>query len=200
MKHLITHTLLSFWLWWQNYDGDDDSKAKKDFENTINKIFFDNIYIKAGREFEDFVYAICKRKRIPDPDNLYEVVARKIAETVKMGTWQVPCKTTKIISGQEFLLYGKVDVLRGPEIFDIKFVKKYTGRKYFESTQHKMYFECLPFTKKVTYLISDGKDVYKEIYNRYETDSIISVIADWWSWVNQFPEYLEVYLKKWKAY
>ncbi len=201
MKLLITHSLLSAWKWWIDFDGDDND-ARKSFENTLNKIPFDNKYMQAGRDFEELIKRIAESpiEFNESLDNQYYTSAYKIAQIVKNSTWQVACKKDVVIENQPFMLYGRTDVLKGPDIFDIKFVKKYEIRKYFNSTQHKMYFECLPGTERFTYLASDGKEVFKEVYNRDETDSIIPIVYNWWSWVNQFPEYLEIYQEKWQAY
>ena len=199
-KLLVTHSLLSSWQWWLDFEGDDDSKAKESFENTLNKIWVDNEYMKAGREFENLVKGIDKNWTVKFPERQVFECASAIADIIKGGTWQVTCKKDIVIGDQPILLYGRTDVLRGPEIFDIKFVGRYEARKYIKSTQHKMYFECLPGTERFTYLISDGVEVYQESYDRDETDSIIPVVSDWLSWINQFPDYLGIYQDKWKAF
>lgn len=199
MKYLITYTLLNSWLYWLNFDGDDDKQAKKDFENTLNKIWIDNEFMQAGRVFEYAIEGIIKNWGIRPLDCDKMDCALEIADIVWDGVWAVTGNKTIEISGQEFVLHGKTDVLRGPDIFDIKFVKRYKCSKYFSSTQHKMYFEVLPHTERFTYLVSDGKEVYQETYNRDETNSIIPVIADFLSWINQFPDYLKAYQEKWEA-
>jgi len=201
-KLLVTHSLLASWKWWIDFEGSyDDKKARESFENTLNKIWVDNEYMKAGREFEKLVEGIDKNWTLKFPHEKQVLnCAIDIAEFIKGGTWQVPCKKDVTIDGQPLLLYGRVDVLRGPQIFDIKFVSYYEARKYIKSTQHKMYFECLPGTERFTYLVCNGKEVYEESYDRDETDSIIPVVCDWWSWINQFPEYLKIYKEKWGAF
>lgn len=199
-KLLVTHSLLANWKWWLDFEGDDDSTARESFENTLNKICVDNIYMKTGGDFEKLVEGIDKNWTLKFPEKQIFECAGEIAKIISGGTWQVSCKKDVMIDDQPILLYGRTDVLRGPEIFDIKFVSYYEPRKYIKSTQHKMYFECFPGTERFTYLVSDGVEVYRESYDRDETDSIIPIVRDWWSWVNQFPKYREIYKEKWKAF
>lgn len=210
MKYLITHSLLNSWLYWLDYKGDKEDDVKKSFENYLNKIYEDNIYMQAGREFEDLVRSVCngedtflqdealpiKQQRYSDN---YKVCVYKVADEVRGGVWQVTGYKSVWVGNQEIIIYSKVDILRGPDIFDIKYTSKYEDIKYFNNTQHRMYFECFPGTERFIYLISDGKEVYREIYYPDESQDIINTISDFWSWINQFDEYKTAYFDNWKS-
>ena len=217
MKYLLTYTLLNSWKYWMDYDGDDDTDAKQDFENTLNKVPWENDYMKDGKEFEAWIRLCCdlgykithlekvKEIHIKDHEviipghNPYAMCIKEIADEVKGGVWQVPNYTDIDVDGQLFVLYSKSDVLRGPDLYDIKFTSYYQGIKYQHSCQHRIYFECFRGVRDCHYFVSDGKNVYRETYHRDETESVIPMIRDFWSWVNQFPEYLNLFQENWKA-
>ena len=218
MKYLLTYTLLNSWKYWLDYDEEDDSKAKKDFENTLNKVSFDNRYIQAGKEFETWIRLCCdlgysvfhdtqcngdiqivNHKVVLPAHDSYAMCIKEIAYEVKNGVWQVPNSIDINISGQLFVLYSKSDVLRGPDLYDIKYTTNYQGMKYYDSCQHRIYFKCFQGVQDCHYLVSNGKEVYRETYHRDETESIMPMIRDFWSWLNQFPDYLRSFKEHWKS-
>lgn len=198
MKYLITYSLLNSWKYWLNYN-DNSTHTSQGFKHTLNKEFFDNKFMKAGRAFEKFIRDYMNSLITLDINDPYQNCVYEIEKSIKGGTWQTTGNKTITIDNQEFVLHAKTDVLRGPEIFDIKYVRQYESGKYFNSIQHKLYFEVLEYTDTFIYLISDGKEVYYETYTREETESIIPIISDFWSWINQFPEYFKIYQEKWNA-
>ena len=126
------------------------------------------------------------------------VAACKVARIVKGGWLQYKAKKEITVSGEKFLLYGRLDVLKAGEIIDTKFSKGYERGKYISSTQHPTYMELIPEADRFTYMVSNGSEVWTETYRRDETPSIYPVIE-------AFVEYLkgndlwEVYTSHWAA-
>ena len=83
-------------------------------------------------------------------------------------------------------------------ITDIKFTKSYDVGKYFDSTQHPMYFEIVPEAKSFTYLASNGSAVWPETYRRDETRSIFPIISDFFDWLRA-TDLMGLYQEKWKT-
>lgn len=103
-----------------------------------------------------------------------------------------------VIDGIPFLLYGRLDVLKAGEIYDIKFSHSYRPGKYLDSPQHPMYFACCPEVERFTYLVSNGRDLYREIYTRNETPEIETIVKPFVQYL-EFSELDELYAEKWKA-
>ena len=96
------------------------------------------------------------------------------------------------------LLYGRLDVLKAGEIIDIKFSSGYERGKYFDSTQHPVYLELIPEAYQVTYLVTNGSDIWKETYRREETHSIIPTIEYFIAYLKESGLW-EEYAKHWEA-
>lgn len=196
MKYLLTATLLNSFSWFFKLYS---QKKVNEFKNTLRKLPFPkNEYMKAGIKFETDVMNYCHGKYLQDDDD-YDWCVKEAGEIVKDGTWQVKGYCNIKVGDIEFLLYGIADVLKGPYIYDIKFVQKYKYGKYQNSVQHKIYFILFPAMTEFIYLISDGYQIYKESYGRNQADSLTSEIADFWSWLNQNPEYKKIFCEKWEA-
>lgn len=207
MRYLITHSLLNAWLWYMVYQGEDENKAYQEFKATLErKPFLDNVYMESGRNFEEDIklYSeglplkprfFTKQER---RDSYYKCV-REVSGMIGAGTWGCKGYQDIIIGGQDYLIYGKTDILKGPLIIDIKFTKNYQTGKFKNFPQHKVYFRCFPGVKKFIYLVSDGKDVFKEQYMREGTESIDSLISDFQSWLNSHKIEKEIYQTYWRA-
>jgi hypothetical protein len=128
-----------------------------------------------GRQFENMVAAYCNGAVIDDKHKWAKSI-KEVGEIVKDSAFQVKLSKEVNINGVDFVLYGILDNLKCGEIIDTKFSKTYKMNKYLDSPQHPMYFELCPEADKFTYLISNGKDVYKETYLRENTGSIITEI------------------------
>lgn len=202
-KLLVTSSLLSSWLWLINcYDGFEES-AKDEFMKTLSREPFEpNEAMQKGIQLENDITAWLQDEgHLPNPheSDEYESCIAQIAEKIRGSQLQVKASKDITISGQPFLLYGRVDALRGEWIYDIKYTGKYEVGKYFESPQHKVYFEILD-SPRFAYLVCDGKEVYEEPYLKEDTDSIIPIVEEFWSWLQSFDEYKKVYVDKWKSF
>lgn len=135
-----------------------------------------------------------------EPEFAIDYVIKEIGEIVKGGLWQQSIKKEIKVGNQEFLLYGRTDVIKRDTIYDIKFTSNYELGKFSDSSQHLIYLycSCLP---KFSYLISDGKDWWREDYNNHERveDELKSKITDFISYLDNDKEAKEMFLTKWES-
>lgn len=223
-RYLITHSLLSSWMYAIKDDPFEDATTERDpyaeFLNALNRLPSPpNEAMINGIEFENLVTSIANGTFSPefhsdgtvnkssygngepmgyDKYPRWYDAASKVAEIVRGGQFQLKARKPVNVSGMEFVLFGKLDVLKAGSIYDIKFSKSYDRGKFFGSTQHPMYLELVPEAQDFTYLVSNGVDVWTESYTREETRSIFPVIADFTGWLKS-QGLFQIYAEKWSA-
>ena len=199
--YLLTHSLLSSWLYAMKDSPYEDATTERDsFQEFLQALRREpgeqTEAMRNGVEFEDLVTAIINGEA--DTGHKWYEAAAKVAGIVKGGWLQYKAKKEITVSGIKILLYGRLDVLKAGEVIDIKFSKGYERGKYISSTQHPTYLELIPEAGQFTYLVSNGTDVWTETYRRDETPDIIPI-------AEAFIEYLkendlwEVYASHWAA-
>lgn len=200
-RYMITHSLLSSWLYAMKENPFEDATTERDpysdFLKVLNREPTETTEaMQNGIDFENLVTAIINGNADVN-DNWYEA-AKNIASRIKYGVLQ--CKASKEIevAGITVLLYGRLDALRAGVIYDIKFSKSYDVGKYIDSTQHPTYFEIVPEAKEFTYLVSNGTNVWPETYRRDESQDIKVIISDFFSWLSA-QGLMEKYKEKWLA-
>lgn len=200
-RYMITHSLLSSWLYAMKDNPYEDATTEKDpyaeFLKTLNREPTETTEaMQNGIDFEDLVTAILKGNA--NPENKWYEAAFNVAKRIRGGILQ--CRASKEIevNGYKILLYGRLDALLAGVIYDIKFSKSYDVGKYIDSTQHPTYFELLPEAKEFTYLVSNGTNVWPETYRRDESQDIKIIIADFLAWLSA-QGLLELYKEKWLA-
>ena len=199
-RYLITPSLLNSWGWIFNcVDGvtsnesdkisledkiqDGQKKAKKEFIKALRREPLEpNEYMLAGIQFEKDCYdgKTC------------------VSPIIKGGSYQIVGKKNVSIGGMNFLMYGKLDVLKGGVIYDIKRVWKYSRPKYNKSYQHGFYLELFERAKKFKYLIFDGNNLHIEQYYPDECEKMEVVIKLFIEWLDS-EGLLELYKKCWKC-
>ena len=197
-RYLITPSLLNSWAYiWTCVDGvreaesdkvcledkkaDAQEKALQDFLKTLNREpIEDNFFMKQGREFEDACYRgeTC------------------VSPIIKGGAYQIVGTKDVTIDGINFVMYGRLDVLKGGIIYDIKRVMKYAPQKYLKSYQHGFYFELFKEAYEFEYLVYDGKDLHIETYYRDQCVDLSQVIRNFIKWLGDYG-LLEIYFDKW---
>lgn len=199
--YLITPSLLNSWGWIWNC-ADSVTESEKDEISLEDKIY--NARLQA---IEDFKKTLA---RIPSEPNKYmqegiefEEECYKgntcISPIIEDGAYQIVGKKYITVNGIKFLMYGRLDVLKGGIIYDIKRVWKYSLPKYAKSYQHQFYFELFPNAYKFEYLIYDGKALHREVYfPNDDTNYISSVIKNFLNWL-KVNGMLKLYLEKWKG-
>ena len=202
-EYLITQTLLGAWLYslGNEYDG-----AYNDFLRTLRREPGEQTEAMIeGIEFEDHVYDLATGyiKHLPFEHSRWEKGAKLIADRIRGAQIQVSVYRTIEVEGVKFLLHGKLDALRAGTIYDVKKLSKSFGSaelagKYLNSPQHPAYFYLVPEATTFEYDVSDGEDLYTEIYTRENTRFIGDIIKE-------FKQYLELsglwelYTEKWRA-
>lgn len=199
--YLITPSLLNSWGWIRNC-ADSVTESEKDEISLEDKIY--NARLQA---IEDFKKTLA---RIPSEPNKFmqegiefEEECYKgntcISPIIEDGAYQIVGKKYITVNGIKFLMYGRLDVLKGGIIYDIKRVWKYSLPKYSKSYQHQFYFELFPNAYKFEYLIYDGKALHREVYfPNDDTNYISSVIKNFLNWL-KVNGMLKLYLEKWKG-
>ena len=198
---LITHSLLSAWLYALKSNPYEDATTERDPMKEFMTVLRreptpPTEAMMNGRQFEYLVTAIINGRA--DPNDQWYAAAEEIARRCAGGTLQLVAKKNAEVSGIPLLLYGRLDVLKAGMITDIKFTKSYDVGKYFDSTQHPMYFEIVPEAKSFTYLASNGSAVWPETYRRDETRSIFPIISDFFDWLRA-TDLMGLYQEKWKT-
>jgi hypothetical protein len=119
---------------------------------------------------------------------------------VKDGLWQQSVKKEIKVGNQEFLLYGRTDVIKRDTIYDIKFTGNYELGKFLDSSQHLIYLYCSDLPN-FSYLISDGKEFWREDYHNHAgiENEIKSKISDFLGYLENDKEAKEMFLTKWES-
>ena len=198
--YLITPSLLNSWLWYTGYTPDNEEKQNIEdakFVSVLNRVESDpSPSMLFGQEFEDDV----RFGKPTRPGEEYLNYVRKVSKKVEGGTWQMPCKKQY----KDFLLYGRMDVVKGNTIFDIKTTSFYDVGKFKYSAQHKLYLYCTGL-EKCTYIIAEvyhGKEsvTFKSLCEETYTErDIESVVDEFVEWLELFPQYKTLYYDNWKC-
>jgi len=189
--------------------------------------FEPNIHMQKGLDFEYLVEKTCDWENI-DWVNLLQMKCQKlksleifthgdavkflqdnpdyiksieeVGRIVRGSIWQQTVKKDLTVGNQEFLLYGRTDVIKRNTIYDIKFTSNYELGKFLDSSQHLIYLYCsgLP---NFSYLISDGKDWWREDYHNHARieDEIKSKVSEFLAYLEKDKEDKEMFFSKWKS-
>lgn len=194
-KVRITKSLLDSWLWaFKRDDGWDDFLSVLHREKKPpTQAMLD------GTRFENVLNNVLNGEAIP-ADHEWVSVISEMSKDLYGAQQQVTLFQDCEVNGQPFLLHGVLDYLRAGRIWDCKFTKNYHLNKYFweGTSQTAMYLALVPEARDFTYIISDGKYVYRE---RYPRDIVPPIEPT----INNFMQYLkkhglwDVYCEKWRV-
>ena len=201
-KYLITTTLINSYQYYINDNFKSPADSRADFLKTLSKEKFEpNEAMQKGIDFENDIKKLCDNILLDKKENInYEVICNDIATIVKDGLWQKACKKELKIGNQEFLLYGKMDVIKRDTVYDIKYTSNYELGKFLGSAQHLIYLYCTGLPK-FKYLVSNGKDFWIEDYfnNVNIENEIKSKINDFLSYLENDSEAKNLFETKWKT-
>lgn len=220
-RYLMTHSLLSSWLYAMRDNPYEDAETERDpmedFMRTLcRKPTPTTDVMRFGIDFENLVMGILNgaetalyhwkdkttgellERLYPLPEHPWHEAASQVAGIVRGGSFQHKAKKEITVGGVTYLLYGRLDALKAGTIYDIKFSGNYERGKFEASTQHPVYMELLPEARTFTYLVSNGRDVWRETYRRDETRSVYPIIADFAMWL-EARELTDVYHQHWLA-
>ena len=197
-RYLITPSLLNSWA--RMWTCADFVKEEENDKISID----DKIDIAREKAKEEFINVL---NRIPTPTNKYMQMGIDfekecydgttcISPIINGGSYQIVGKKDTKIDGINFLMYGRLDVLKGGTIYDIKRVGRYSVQKYQKSYQHAFYLYLFSRAEKFTYLIYDGNNLHTETYYRSDCVDIKSVVKMFIEWLKE-NDLIDIYLNKW---
>lgn len=200
-RMLITHSLLSSWLYTMKENPYEDLTTERDpyadFLRVLRREPTETTEaMQNGIDFENLVTQVTLGGG--SADNKWYGAASKVAEIIDGGVLQLSVNREIQVRDTTFLLHGRLDALKAGTVYDIKFSKKYDVGKYIDSTQHPTYLELVPQARDFTYLVSNGSAVWRETYRRDETPSIRPVISDFVDYMNA-TGLVSIYKEKWLA-
>ncbi len=199
-RYLMTHSLLSSWLYAMKSNPYEDMTTERDPADEFLQVLrrqptTTTEAMANGIEFEDLVTQIAVGDDV-DTDHKWYLAAAKTAHKVRGGVIQYKAKKEIQVSGIDVLLYGRIDFLKAGVVIDTKFSKSYERGKYIDSTQHPTYLELIPEANSFMYVISNGTEVWTETYRRDETPPIEPIIADFFRWLID-NGLMDVYKEHW---
>ena len=200
-RFLMTHSLLSSWLYTIKESPYEDSTTERDpFEEFMQTLHRKPIQtteaMQKGNDLEALVTAIIEGHG--NPEHSWFEAANEAAQILRGGVLQYRARRVIEVDGLTLVLHGRLDALKAGVIYDTKFSSGYEKGKYIDSTQHPTYFELIPEASEFVYLVSNGSQLWRESYRREETRSIRPDISDFFKWLT-VQGLMEVYREKWLA-
>lgn len=200
-RYLMTHSLLSSWLYVMKENPYEDMTTDKDPMEEFMRVLRreptpTNEAMQKGIRFEKLVTDIVNG--VGDATDRWYEAAQKIASIINGGRIQFRAKREIQVNGMTLLLYGRLDALKAGVVYDIKFSSKYERGKFIVSTQHPTYMEIVPEAMRFEYLVSNGTDVWTERYAREDTPDIRPIISDFIDWLTAMG-LMDIYKEKWLA-
>lgn len=200
-RFMVTHSLLNSWNYAIKENPFEDATSERDpmadFLATLRREPIPvNEAMQNGIDFEDLVTAIVKGNA--DPGHRWYNAANEVANIVKGAQLQHRANRTVRVGDKNIFLYGRLDALKAGVIYDIKYTSNYDAGKYFDNTQHPMYFTLVPEAYGFTYLASNGSNVWPEHYRRDETPDILQTIQHFLRWLDS-QGLMQTYLDNWEA-
>lgn len=184
--YLVTPSLLNSWLYiYQTQEEEYTKEAYESFLKTLKREPVEpNEFMLRGIEFEDACVA----------GNV-----EKVSPIIENGCFQVVGTKRITVNNVNFLMYGRLDVLKQGIIYDIKRVNKYERPKYSWSCQHQFYLELIPQAKYFEYLAYDNYDnLHTERYFYNEDKKIENIIREFMRFL-QKNNLIKIYYENWRS-
>ena len=191
-KVRLTQSLLSAWEWSFKSDSgyDDFLKALNRQKKPMTEAMLD------GVRYENCLNSVLLGEHLPE-DHEWMFPIAEMAEELQGAQQQVTIFKDITVDGQPILLHGVLDYLREGHIWDCKFSKRYHLNKYLNSPQTSMYMTLVPEALDFTYIISDGKYVYREKYPREIVPPIEPEIRHFMDYLKKHDLW-KTYFEKWR--
>lgn len=135
-----------------------------------------------------------------EPDHEWYNPITEMAAELDGSVQQVNLYANTTVDGVPFLLHGVLDYLREGHIWDCKYSKRYELNKYYweHTSQTAMYLALVPEAFDFTYIISDGKYVYRERYPRDIVPPIEITIKNFMIFLDRM-KLVDIYIENWRA-
>lgn len=192
-KLRITQSLLSSWLWsFKKDDGwEDFLKALNREKSPPTTAMLDGI------RYENCLNNVLKGEPLYMGNEWYNPLMEMSSE-LQGAQQQVVLFKDIVVDDQPILLHGVLDYLREGHIWDCKFSKTYHLNKYLDSPQTPMYLALVPEAFDFTYIVTDGKYVYRERYPRDIVPPIEPTIKQFLDFIRKYNLY-QTYVEKWEV-
>ena len=192
-KLRITQSLLSSWLWSFKKDAgwEDFLKALNREKSPPTTAMLDGI------RYENCLNNVLKGEPLY-MDNEWYTPLMEMSSELQGAQQQVVLFKDIVVDDQPILLHGVLDYLREGHIWDCKFSKRYELNKYLDSPQTPMYLALVPEAFDFTYIITDGKYVYRERYPRDIVPPIEPTIKQFLAFIRKYGLY-QTYVEKWEV-
>ena len=192
-KLRITQSLISSYQWLFKKDSgyEDFLRALNREKDPPTKAMLDGI------RYENVLNSVLCGEAIPEDHEWYKPIT-EMAEELAGAQQQVTLFREIEVDGQVFLLHGILDYLKCSHIYDCKFSKNYHLNKYLDSPQHSMYLTLVPEAFDFTYIVSDGKYVYRERYPRDIVQPIEYHIKNFMKFCKKYDLW-KIFEEKWRV-
>lgn len=192
-KFRLTQSLISAYEWtFKKEDGYEDFIAALNREKKQP-----TVAMLEGIRYENCLNSVLDGVEIPEDHEWYRPVT-EMAEELQGAQQQVTIFRDIEVDGVSFLIHGVLDYLRAGEIWDCKFSKNYHLNKYLDSPQTAFYMYLVPEARRFTYIVSDGKWVYRERYPREIVEPIEPYIKNFMQFLER-QDLVDVYCEKWRV-
>jgi uncharacterized protein (DUF486 family) len=192
---LVTSSILDSYAWYKEAPGSWKEKAETDLTNALFRIYTPmDAAVQRGVDFEGKICRDLYLERYTFVTKHGDMMA-PFYDMCHGGLQQAPVKRTVVVDGQDFLLYGKADILFPKEhIIDIKTTGAWKGMaKYTTRAQHLLYTAATGI-EKFTYLVAVGENKK----TGWTVDSVIPVDAS--TSIARAMEMLEERIRMWIAF
>lgn len=166
----LTQSLIGAWNYMHLCPEEYQDKAYDEFINALHRTPKEATKaIQNGIDFENEVYKVAEGGQTSLKK--WENGINAVSSIVNGSIFQFKAQRELVIGKYNLLVYGILDALKASIIYDVKFCNKSFGStdlagKYLESPQHPAYFFLVPEATEFQYLVSDGEDLYTEVYTR----------------------------------
>ena len=194
-KFRLTQSLLSAYLWtFKKEDGYDEFIAALNREKKQP-----TVAMLDGIRYENVLNSVLDGAEIT-PDHEWYAPITEMAEELQGAQQQVTLFRDITVDGVDFLIHGVLDYLREGHIWDCKFSKRYELNKYYweYTPQTSFYLYLVPEAVDMTYIISDGKYVYRERYPREIVAYIEPYIKNFMRFLDMH-NLVDIYTEKWRV-
>lgn len=168
MSKLITASLIGAVEWAEKCPASWREKAKKDLDNQLNRVWVapePGSSLELGIDFEKRVYEHASRTLVTREGSDH---FQWFVDKCRGGVFQKKCRKIIELDGDEYCLYGKIDVWFPDVLMDLKTTRNYKGASHYTSSiQHVlyMYVEQVP---KFLYLVAEFTEGSKRIVDHHE--------------------------------
>ena len=193
MRYRITQSLLADYLYIFRKDDGWES-----FLKTLNREPKEpTVAMLDGTRYESVLNHVLDGQPIPTDHEWYKPIT-EMAKELQGSQQQVILTKNTTVNGVDFVLHGVLDYLRAGHIWDCKYSKRYEIGKYHwsKTPQTAMYLALVPEAMDFTYIISDGKWVYRERYPRDIVPPIEPTIKAFMEFLDHM-NLVDTYCKNW---